>query len=164
MRKTFREFYSGLDPQHRAKIVLGVVKDRHQQLGFSGDASKITFDAAEYLTDEATIAAYLALVEDLHNPTLSRQATADAERARRRIAEEFIRSGQETVPQEQKVQWSNMGMLGRKYEFPQLGTAGRLRTATQPATATGSAVTRLDTLQAQRKDWALKRLSKDSLT
>jgi hypothetical protein len=49
MRKTFREFYSGLEPWHRAEIVLGVVKDRHRQLGFSGDGSKITFDAAEYL-------------------------------------------------------------------------------------------------------------------
>ena len=164
MRQTFREFYSGLDPQHRAKIVLGVVKDRHQQLGFSGDASKITFDAAEYLTDEATIAAYLALVEELKDPSISRRAAADAERARRRIAEELIQPGQNTIPHEQKVQWTDMGILGRRYEFPQLGTGGRLRTATQPATATGRPVARLDAAQAHRKDWALSRISKEAPT
>ena len=164
MRKTFREFYSGLDPRHRAEIVLGVVKDRHRQLGFSGDASKITFDAAEYLTDEATIAAYLALVEELKDPSISHRAAADAERARRRIAEEPLQSGRGTVRREEKVQWTDMDILGRKYEFPQLGTGGRLRTATQPATATGSPVTKLNPAQAQRKDWALSRISKDSVT
>lgn len=164
MRKTFREFYSGLEPRHRAQIVLGVVKDRHRQLGFSGDASKITFDAAEYLTDEVTIAAYLALVEELQNPSISRRAAADAERARRQLGEEPIQTKQRTVPQEEKVQWKDMGILVRKYEFPPLGTGGRLATATQPATATGGPVARLDAAQAQRKDWALSRISKDSVT
>lgn len=164
MRKSFREFYSGLEPQHRAQIVLGVVKDRHRQLKFSGDTSKITFDAAEYLTDEATISAYLGLVETLKDPSISRSAAADAERARRRIAEELIQSGQETIPQQEKVRWSDMAILGRKYEFPQLGTSGSLRTATQLTTATGSPVAKRDSTQAQGKDWALKRISRDSLT
>jgi len=164
MRKTFRDFYSGLEPRHRAQIVLGVVKDRHRQLGFSGDASKITFDAAEYLTDEATISAYLTLVETLNDPSISRLAAADAERARRRIAEELIQSGQETIAQEKKVPWSDVAILGRKYEFPQLGTSGRPRTATQQPTAVGSLAAKRDAAQAQREDWALKRISRDSLT
>jgi len=164
MRKTFRDFYSGLEPRHRAQIVLGVVKDRHRQLGFSGDASKITFDAAEYLTDEATISAYLTLVETLKDPSISRLAAADAERARRRIAEELIQSGQETIPQEKKVPWSDVAILGRKYEFPQLGTSGSLRTATQPTSATGSPVAKRDSTQGQGKHWALKRISRDPLT
>jgi len=164
MRKTFREFYSGLKPRHRAQIVLGVVKDRHRQLGFSGDASKITFDAAEYLTDEATISAYLTLVETLKDPSISRLAAADAERARRRIAEELIQSGQETIAQEKKVPWSDVAILGRKYEFPQLGISGRTRAATQPTTAAGSPAAKRDAAQAQREDWALKRISRDSPT
>ena len=164
MRKTFREFYSGLEPQQRAQVVLAVVKDRHRQLGASGDASKITFDAAEYLTDEATISAYLELVETLKDPSISRFATADAERARRRIAEELTQSGQETIPQEKEARWSDMAILRRKYEFPQLGTAGHLRTATQPTTAYSRLIANRDAPQAQRTDWALKRISRDSLT
>jgi hypothetical protein len=164
MRKTFREFYSGLEPQQRAQIVLGVVKDRHRQLGPSGDASKITFDAAEYLTDEATISAYLALVEMLKDPSISRFATADAERARRRIAEELTQSGQETIPREKRARWSDMAMLGRRYEFPQLGTGGHLRSATQQTTANSRPIADRDAPQAQRMDWALKRISRDSLT
>ena len=154
MKRTFREFFLAIDPKQRAQIVLRVVMSRHQQLGFTRDHAKITFDAAEYLPDEQTIVAYLALVEELRNPSLYRLAAADAERARLRIANEQIQSEQLTIAKPGKVQWVSRNMLGRTYHFPLLGNSA-------PPAFSGRSANKAGSERAQPKHWAPKPLSKE---
>lgn len=137
MKRTFREFFLAIEPGQRAQIVLRVVISRHQQLGFTGDHASITFDAAEYLPDEQTIAAYLALVDGLHNPSLYRLAAADAERARKRISSEQLQSEQQSAAKAGKVEWVSRDMLGRKFHFPLLANTARFSSEGQRSAAAG---------------------------
>jgi hypothetical protein len=165
MKKTFREFYAGIDPDRRARIVFGVVTSRVQHLqSIRGDISQMTFDAAEYLTDEATIAAYLALIEGLKNPALSRKALSDAERARRRIVEEQIQSYQQSIPEEKKVQWIDRGISIRNFPIYERKTDARRPNRDQSSITVDRLGANAGDGTTKRNDWALKRLSKDSLT
>ena len=86
MGQTFSAKFKQLSPERRARITFGVDKMHRQYVASNGGVSKMPYDAAEFLEDEATIEAYLWIVQREAAPDEYVQALAVAERARRRLA------------------------------------------------------------------------------
>ena len=87
MVQTFRQMFEKVGPARRAEVVFGMDQMHRRYLAMIGGVSKLPYDAAEHLTDEETIKAYLTLVRRASDPYLMMQARVDAARARRRLAE-----------------------------------------------------------------------------
>jgi hypothetical protein len=86
VRQTFSSKFTQLSPERRARITFGVDKMHRQYLASNGGVSTMPYDAAEYLRDEATIAAYLNIVRQEAGADEYAQALAVAERARDLLA------------------------------------------------------------------------------
>lgn len=128
--RTFKELYAEISPKRRARLILGMAKMHRQFLdSVGGQTQSVTFDASEYLTDEATIVEYLRLVRLMAEPTASLAARADAVRARRRLSEARV-SSKDPARQEHAgaLRWASSDLLGRKYFAPQLSSNTHLAT------------------------------------
>ena len=88
MGQTFRQMFAKIDPSRRAQVVFGMDRLHRKYLATTGGSSRFPYDASEYLTDEETITAYLALVREAADPSIMMQARVDAARARKRLIEE----------------------------------------------------------------------------
>ena len=160
--KTFKELFAEIEPLRRARIVLGMDKMHRRRLEAARGQAHIPYDASEYLTDEPTIIAYLTLVQQLGDPAWYALARSDATRARnRRFSEEQLERQQ--IPQTEKPQ-DNVIIGGRKYYVPQLTTAPWSSSGIQSAARVFPPRRGNHRDKTQRRDWALERLSKGSLS
>lgn len=105
MKETFKQMLTRISPSRRAQVVFGMDQLHRKYITTIGGSSRLPYDAAEHLTDEETIKAYLTIVRQAADPHILMQARVDVARARIRLAEET--SDTETPSESvQTVGWS----------------------------------------------------------
>lgn len=105
MGETFRQMFARIDPARRAQVVFGMDQLHRKYLATTGGSSGLPYDAAEHLTDEATIMAYLDLVRQVADPNIMMKARVDAARARKRLAEEADHVDEPPSGSDQTATW-----------------------------------------------------------
>ena len=133
MGQTFKQAFAGLEPERRAHVVFGMDQLHRKYLAARGGETSLPYDAAEHLTDEATIRAYLAVVrQESGDPHVMLQARVDAARARMRLAEEAksragsaSAGGQRGAPEPRRPAPQFRNHVSRSDLQSALGKAGR---------------------------------------
>jgi hypothetical protein len=87
MGETFKQLFARISPSRRAGVVFGMDQLHRKYLAKTGGSSQLPYDAAEHLTDEETIKAYLAIVRQAEDHHIMMQARVDAARARNRLSQ-----------------------------------------------------------------------------
>ena len=105
MEETFKQMFARISPLRRAQVVFGMDQLHRKYLATTGGSSRLPYDAADHLTDEETIKAYLGLVRQAADHFVMMQARVDVARARIRLAEETSHVDEAPSDPVQPVSW-----------------------------------------------------------